>query len=192
MRDHVGRARPGAAHAHVERTVEAEREAAGGFVELHRRQPDIEHDAVDRVIAAGPRHAFEIGETVLDQDQPAFGARHQVEARGNRALVAINADDVAVCGGEDRARIAAGAEGRVDIDAAVADVEEFDRGAAEHRNVTDQSAIGSRLPAAAARHHSRAPCGPSAATRVPSCFLSARTFSVASASSARNRAGSQI
>ncbi len=37
--------------------------------------------------------------------------------------------------------------------------------------MTGQSASDSRSPAVAARHHSRAPCGPSAATREPSCFL---------------------
>ena len=99
---------------------------------------------------------------------------------------------LAVGGGKDRARIAAGAEGGVDIDAAVADGEELDRAAGEHGNVTGQSASGSRVSAAAARHHSRAPSGVAAATWEPSCCLSARTFSVASASSARKRPGSQI
>ena len=126
-----------------------------------------------------------------DQDQPAAGRLHEIGAARDRALVAIDADDPAVGGGEDGAGVAAGAEGGVDIDAAGADVEIFDHGAAEHGNVTGQSASDSGL-AAAARHHSRAPCGPSAATREPSCFLSARTFSVASASSARKRSGSQI
>ena len=68
--------------------------------------------------------------------------RHQIEAGGDGMLVAVDADNVAVGGGEDGAGVAAGAEGRVDVDAAVADVEEFDRGAAEHRNVAGQSAIG--------------------------------------------------
>ena len=36
------------AHAHVERTVEAEGEAALRLVELHRGDADVEHDAVDR------------------------------------------------------------------------------------------------------------------------------------------------
>ena len=52
-RHHVGGARPVAAHAHVERTVEAEGEAALGLVELHRGDAEIEHDAVDGVVAAG-------------------------------------------------------------------------------------------------------------------------------------------
>src|SRR5688572_12836915 len=40
------------AHAHVERTVGLEGEAALGPVELHRRDADIESDAVDRLHAA--------------------------------------------------------------------------------------------------------------------------------------------
>ena len=46
-RDDVGGARALAAHAHVERPVEAEGEAALGLVELHRGDAEIEHDAVD-------------------------------------------------------------------------------------------------------------------------------------------------
>ena len=137
------------------------------------------------------RHRLQIGELVLHQNEPAAGRLHQVGAARDRALVAVDADDVASGRGEDCAAVAAGAEGGVDVDAALTDLEEFDRGAAEHGNVTSQSASDSRC-AVAARHHSRAPCGPSAGTREPSCFFNARTFSVASASSARKRPGSQI
>ena len=41
-RDHIGGGRAGVAHAHVERTVEPEREAALGLVELHRGDAEIE------------------------------------------------------------------------------------------------------------------------------------------------------
>ena len=58
-------------------------------------------------------------------------------------------------------RIAAGAEGAVDIDAAGAHVERFERLPREHGNVAGRSASDSR--AVAARHHSRAPSGASAA-----------------------------
>ena len=76
-------------------------------------------------------------------------------------------------------------------DAAVTDVEEFERGAAEHGNVGGWSASDSRK-AVAARRHSRAPSALRAATCEPSSPLSARTFWVASASSLRKRPGSQI
>ena len=57
--------------------------------------------------------------------------------------------------------------------------------------MTGQSASDSAF-AVAARHHSRALCASCAATREPSCFFSARTVPVASASCARKRPGSQI
>src|SRR5262249_58181321 len=110
---------------------------------------------------------------------------------GGGVGVRVGAEEVEIGGGENIGSVAAGTEGRVDVNAAGGDGEEFDRGAAEHGSVTSQSASDS-ASAVAARHHSRAPCGPSAATREPSCFVSARTFSVASASSARKRPGSQI
>ncbi len=92
---------------------------------------------------------------------------------------------------KDGARIAAGAEGGVDIDAAVMNVEKVERGAAEHGNVEGWSASDSRK-AVAARRHSRAPSALRAADWDPSWALSARTLSVASASSFWNRPGSQI
>src|SRR5215212_383003 len=44
-------ARTVAIHTHVERTVLAEREPAFCFVQLHRRNADIQQDAVDGVVA---------------------------------------------------------------------------------------------------------------------------------------------
>ena len=70
--DEIGGAWPAPAHAHVERRVVAEREAALGLVELHRRHADIEHHTVDGLEARAARHHVQIGETVLDQRQPAF------------------------------------------------------------------------------------------------------------------------
>ena len=119
----VGGARPLAAHAHVERPVEPEREAALGLVELHRGDADVEHDAVDRSWPQLARDGVEIGEAIFDQRQPAAGVLDEIGAERDRRLVAVDADDLAVGGVEDRARIAAGAEGAVDIDAAVTDVE---------------------------------------------------------------------
>ena len=60
--DEIGGARPVALHAHVERAVVAEREAALGLVELHRRHADIEHDAVDGLEALLARDLVEIAE----------------------------------------------------------------------------------------------------------------------------------
>ena len=185
VRDDVGGARALGPHAHVERAVVAEGKAAARGVELHRGDAEIEHDAVD---ASKPWRAqlIEIGEAVLDQRQPALRAALKVLTQRQRTGVAVDADDLAVGRGENDARIAAGAEGGVDIDAAVTDIEEFDRGAAEHGNVAGWSASDSRK-AVAARRHSRAPV-----PWAPSSLLSARTFWVASASSLRKRPGSQI
>ena len=141
-------------------------------------------------MAAVARDIVEIGEAVLDQSEPAAGLLDEIGAERDRRLVAVDADDLAVGGGEDGARIAAGAEGAVDIDAAVTHAEVLERRSAEHGNVEGWSASDSR--AAAARRHSRAPDASRAATWDPSSVLSARTFWVASASSFWNRPGSQI
>src|SRR5712692_7025858 len=170
--------------------VVAERKSALGLVKLHRGDAEVEDDAVDQGFAGALRHGRKARKSVLHQDEPAGGRLHEIGGSRDRAAVAVDADDLAIRGGDNFAAVAASAEGGIDIDAAGADREEFHGAAAEHGNVTSQSASDSRF-AAAARHHSRAPCGPSAVTREPSCFLSARTFSVASASSARKRPGSQ-
>ena len=187
-RNDVGRARAVPAHAHVERPVEAKRKAARGIVDLHRRDADVEHDAVDRGRAADD--GFQVGEPVLDQIEPALGCLDQAKALGDRALIAIDADDAGAGRRQDRLRIAAGAEGGVDVKSAVANAKPFDGAAAEHGNMTSRSASDS--VAVAARHSSRAPSGFSAAIRVPGTCLKARTFAVASANSLRKRPGSQI
>src|SRR5690606_37265887 len=47
--DHIGCRQPGLSHAHVERSIEAEGEAALSFVKLHGGDANIEHDAIDAV-----------------------------------------------------------------------------------------------------------------------------------------------
>ena len=131
-RDDVGRARAGAPHAHVERAVEAEREAALGVVELHRGDAEIEHDAVDR--GAPCRAAIDRRDrrTVLDQRRAgralratSVGAARDRVADRDRCRSRARP---AVC--QDRARVAAGAECGVDIDAAVTHREPLDGAAA--------------------------------------------------------------
>ncbi len=82
--DHVGRVRAGCAHAHVERTVEAEREAARRLIELHGGDAEIEHDAVDGVKAGRARNMIEIGEALLDQRQAAIRLRNEIGAARDR------------------------------------------------------------------------------------------------------------
>ena len=79
-RDHVGRRRAGMAHPHVERAIEAKREAALGLVELHRGHADVDHDAIDRVDALRGADFGKIGEPVLEQREPAVGAIDQIES----------------------------------------------------------------------------------------------------------------
>ena len=133
--DDIGRARARTRHAHVERPVETEREAALRGIELHGGDAEVEHHAVDFRETGVARDVVEIGETIFDQRQPAARRLHQVRTQRDGALVAIDADHLAVGRGQDGARIAAGAESGVDIDAAVTNIEELDRGAAEHGNV---------------------------------------------------------
>src|SRR5262249_9816258 len=108
MRHDISCARRRAAHAHIERTVEAEREAASGFVELHRGDAEIEDDTVDRVMAEATRDRRKIGEAVLDQHEPPAACLDQGGAARDRALVAVDRDHVAIGGGENFAGIAAG------------------------------------------------------------------------------------
>ena len=71
LRDHVGCGRAVTGHPHVERTVEAKREAAPGLVELHRGDADIHHHAVDGFDTLRGADLGEVGEAVLHQGQPA-------------------------------------------------------------------------------------------------------------------------
>ena len=188
--DHVSGARAFCAHAHVERTVESEREPALGGIELHRRDAEIKDNTVDRFVPSIARDRFEIGEPVFDQREAAARLLNQIRAQRDCSLIAVDADHLAIGGRENGARIAAGAEGAVDIDATIAGLEVADRMATEHGNVEGRSASDSQ--AVAARHHSRAPGALRAATWELRLPLSARTFWVASASSFWKRPGSQI
>src|SRR5262249_56304614 len=115
------------------------------------------NDAVDRIVAAAIRDRLQVGEFVFHQGEPAAGRAHEVGAARDRIVIAIDADDVAVCGRENCTAVAADTEGGVDIDTARAHIETFDRAAAEHGNATSQSASDSAR-AATARPHARAPC----------------------------------
>ena len=124
------------AHPHVERAAEAKREAAIGLVELHRGHPDIHHDAVDRQNALRCANLGQIGKAVLDQRQPAVRLIHQIEPGRDRCAVAVDADHPCAGEIENGPAVAAGPEGGVDIDAAIAGLEHFDGFAAQHGNMT--------------------------------------------------------
>ena len=128
-RDHVGGVRTVATHAHVERPVEAEREAACGLVELHRRNPEIEHNAIGR---GRSDDRFQIGEALFVEFETAGRGIHQSGALRDGAGVAIDADHAGARHLQNGARIAAGAEGRIDIDTAVPDIEPSRGASGEH------------------------------------------------------------
>ena len=143
--------RPLRLHPHVERSVEPERKAARRLVELHRRHSDVEDDPVGRLDAEAPGDRVELAEARFREPKPAAGRSRQRGAGANGRRVAVDGDDrrAAI---EKRARIAAGAERGVDIDAAGAGLErrhrlvkqdgnvaEFGRGGAAHRGVSPEA-----------------------------------------------------
>ena len=146
LRDHIRRGRAVMAHPHVERAAEAKREAAIGLVELHRGHPDIHHDAVDPLDALRGANLGKIGKAVLDQCQPAARSIDQIEPGRDGRPVAVDADDPGSGGVENGPAVAAGPEGGVDIDAAVAGLEHLDGLAAEHGNMTFASRIHAPAP----------------------------------------------
>src|SRR6202034_1464326 len=110
------------AHAHVERTVGAEREAALRLVELEGRDAEIEDDAVGLL----PRDRVHRRERTLRQRETALELRDQLLAARDGVGIAVDAEHAALGGAEDRARVAAAAEGRVDVARAVAGIERRD------------------------------------------------------------------
>ena len=122
LRDHVRRGRAVMPHPHVERAIDAKREAAPGLVQLHRGHADVHHDAVDRREPLRGANIGKVGKSVLDQRQPAGRSVDQIEPARDRRAVAVDADDAGSGDFEDGPAVAAGAKGGVDIDAALARV----------------------------------------------------------------------
>ena len=86
--DEIGGARARKRHAHVERTVFAEGEAAFRLVELERRHAQIEHDAIGR----GNKfvHAAELA---FHQRQTAGKAPDQFLAASDGGGIAVDATE---------------------------------------------------------------------------------------------------
>ena len=152
--DHVGGGRPVGAHAHVERALAAEGEAALRRFDLHGGDADIEHDAVDPLVTVVAGDLVERREAALGERQPATGRAFERGAAGNRRGIAVDGDDMAAAG-KDGGRVAARSEGAVDIDATGAGREEVNNLLKHHRDVAGQSASGvGRVNAAARLVHS--------------------------------------
>ena len=103
-------------HAHVERAVTQEREAALGFIDLHGGHANVEHDAVDALIADESLH---VGEAALAQAEAGRELRHQRLAVTDRRGIAVDGDDAAIGCRKNGARVTAGAEGAIDVNAPV-------------------------------------------------------------------------
>ena len=92
--DQVGRGRAAAAHAHVERTVAAEREAARRIVELEGGDAEVQHHAIQRGDAALCQQVQHVAEPAMDQMQPAGKSRGQAGAAGDGVGIAVDRPDV--------------------------------------------------------------------------------------------------
>ncbi|MNJ55139.1 hypothetical protein D3C77_506130 [compost metagenome] len=123
--DDVGGGRPLVAHAHVQRPVAHEGEAALGLVQLHGRDADVEDHAVQPGLAAvreGLGQAREGGADQLEAIREV--ARHGL-GEGLHRRVAIQGHDLGAAL-QDGAGVAAGAEGGVDDDVARLGIERRD------------------------------------------------------------------
>src|SRR5436190_14699536 len=132
----IGSRGAGLFHAHVERTGGAEREAARRLVELHGRHAEIERHTVDRRDACGAQQMLHFTEAALDQAEARRIALGERLAGGDGIGIAVDGDHLASGAIEERRRVAAAAEGAVDIAAAVARLERVDDFVQQHGNMT--------------------------------------------------------
>jgi hypothetical protein len=134
--DRLGGTRAGAVHAHVERAVGAERKAALGPRQLHRRNAEVERHAIGGGDTAQAQQFGHVAEAALDQLQAPGEAARQIGAVGDRLRIAVDAPHRAIRRLEQRPGITAAAEGAVDIDAAVARRQRLQHLAQQHRPMT--------------------------------------------------------
>ena len=111
--DQVGGALAVGPHAHVERAVAHEREAALGLVDLHRRDPEVEGHAPAGRTPASPSAASIVRIAALDQPEApgTGGAQRLGETLDRRVAVEGETSRAAL---QEGAAVAAGAEGAVD------------------------------------------------------------------------------
>ncbi len=86
----------GRVHPHVQRRVDRVGEAAVGAVQLHRRHPEVEQDAVDGGDSEIVEHC---GDLVVDgvngiEAVAVAGGRHPLARQGQRGGVTVDTDDV--------------------------------------------------------------------------------------------------
>ena len=145
--DDVGRAWAGLRHAHIERPVGAEGEAALGLVDLHGRDADVEHDAI------GFGDGFvEMRERAVHERQPSGGFPFERASRFDGIGVTVDRHYRRACR-EQRPRVAACPERAVDDGLSLGRLKCGDHLAKENRNVAGRSA-NRGVPSAVASHHS--------------------------------------
>src|SRR5262245_50826244 len=139
MRDEIGRRLAlRTVHAHVERFVALETEAAARCVELHRRDTEVSERAVDHGNLALVK---DIGDrAVVGVDElDAFAPRcERFGGAGESVAVAIESDEPRRPGLEQRAGVAAEADRAVDEEAAVFGTEELQDLGGHDRHVRHQ------------------------------------------------------
>ena len=123
--DEIGRGLAGLAHPHVERPIGLKRKAAIGAIELHRRHADIHRHAIDRRRVERGQLVFHRRKRRFDQRQPPLAVAHQRFTLADRIGIAIEGEHRRPLG-EHGARIAAGAERRIDVALAGQDSERID------------------------------------------------------------------
>ncbi len=137
LRDEVGGARPILSHAHVERAVEAKREATLGAVELLRGNAEIERDPGDRVGRCRADQLIHVAEAAFDQRQPTGELGGESRTAPHCLGIAVDAEDPATRRGQQPRAVAAAAEGAIDIGFAVAW-----RECRQHRLEQDRDMVG--------------------------------------------------
>ena len=132
--------------ASLERSVPREREAALRAVELHRGDPEIEERAVDLDDPRVREGPLELGEIFADERDAVGEIRREPRAR-----IAVEGDDPAAAP-DNRPRVTARAEGRVDVRPAVADAQTVERLGEHDRNVLARRRVaGHRVARSGAR-----------------------------------------
>ena len=149
----VGGRTAAAPHAHIEGRVEAQREAARRLVELHRRNADIQNDAVHRVDAEALDDLVEIAKARLHKLKLAAGRSLQRFTGPNGRGVAIKRDHARPTV-KKSACVAPSAERAIDIKAAGARIERLHGLLEQNRNMAEPSGRGGA--------HHEAPGGASA------------------------------
>ena len=133
--DQLGGAQALARHPHVERAVGGEGKAALRVLELVRGQAEVEHDAVEALDAGGGKVSGHVAEATFEHRELVPLGSQPPPAR-DRGRVAIEAVQTPGAGREDRAAVAAAAEGGIEIDAARTHGERRQHLAQQHRDVT--------------------------------------------------------